>query len=231
MDIWEYLEVLFRWWWVIVLVTALCTTGALAITQLQTPRYTSMVEVSVMPSRLELELSQEVSNLLRNYVSSIQSEGMARRALEHMGLDASNAANLQRTISAEANEVEFRIKIEATDADPIRAQQIAQAVAELFAKDAQAFASRQDPQDRLSATLLNGGAQAAGQSWPRKKLLLFAGVAGGVFAGLLLALGLEWSRPEQARTPRQVEEWTGISVLASIPTPAQARRSKSAPPH
>ena len=226
MEIWEYLEVLWRWGWVILLVTALCTAAAFGVMRLQTPRYTSIAELSVTPARLELGLSQTVVNLLRNYVSSIQSEGMARRVIERMGLQDVEPVGLQRKIKAESNEAEFKLTIEATDTDPIFAQNVAGTVAQLLVEDVQSFAQRQDPLDRITATVLNGGAQAAGQSWPRKKLLLFAGVAGGVFLGLLVALALEWARVELVQTAQEVEGWTGLPVLGNIPVGRQKNRAR-----
>jgi capsular polysaccharide biosynthesis protein len=217
MELWEYLEVLIRWAWVIILVTALCAAAAFGIIKLQTPRYTSTVELTVAPSRLELELSQPVVNLLRNYVSSIQSEGMAGRVIERLDLHDVGASALSRKIGAEANEAEFRISIQVTDEDPIFAQRVAQAVAQLFVEDVQAFARRQDPLDRLEATMLNGGAQAAGQTWPRKKLLAFLGVGGGLVLGLLTALALEWARAELVQTAEELEDWLEQPVLGSIP--------------
>jgi capsular polysaccharide biosynthesis protein len=223
MELWEYLEVLLRWSWVIVLVTALCTAAALGFIQVQTPRYTSLVEITVRPARLDLQLSQTTINLLRNYVSSIESEGMARRVIERLGLSGLTPAQLSEKIDGDAEEAEFKIMIEVTDPDPLVAQRLAQAVAQLFVEDVQAFAQRQDPRDRLTATMLNGGAQAAGQSWPRKKLLTFAGIGGGMMLGLLAALALEWSRVEVVRTPQQVEQWLQLPVMGSIPTPQQTR--------
>jgi capsular polysaccharide biosynthesis protein len=217
MELWEYTEVLIRWGWVIILVTAICVGAAFGLIKLQTPRYTSAVEVDVTPARLDLALSQPVVNLLRNYVSNIESEGMARRVIERMALSNVTAEALQRKIGAEANESEFRLTIEVTDTDPIFAQRVAQTTAQLLVEDVQDFASRQDPQDRLIATLLNGGAQPAGQTWPRKKLLAFLGAGGGLVLGLLVALALEWSRVELIQTPEEVEAWLGLPVLGSIP--------------
>jgi capsular polysaccharide biosynthesis protein len=222
MELWEYLEVLLRWGWVIVLVTALCTAAALGVIRLQTPRYTSLVEITVRPERLDLQLSQTTIRVLRNYVSSIESEGMARRVIERLGLTDLTPAQLSDKIDGDAEEAEFKIMIEVTDPDPLVAQRLAQTVAQLFVEDVQAFAQRQDPLDRLTATMLNGGAQAAGQSWPRKKLLTFAGLGGGMMLGLLLALALEWSRVEVVQTPRQVEQWLQLPVMGSIPARQQA---------
>ncbi len=228
MGLWEYTEVLIRWGWVIILVTALCVGAAFGLMKLQTPRYTSIVEVDITPARLDLALSQPVVNLLRNYVSNVESEGMARRVIERMVLSDMTAAALQRKIGAEANEAEFRLTIEATDADPIFAQRLAQTTAQLLVEDVQDFASRQDPLDRLTATMLNGGAQPAGQSWPRKKLLAFLGAGGGLVLGLLVALALEWSRVELIQTPEEVETWLGRPVLGSIP--GRDRLTKSTQP-
>jgi len=226
MELWEYVEVLLRWGWVIVLVTALCTAAALGFATLQTPRYTSIVEIDVTPARLDLGLSQTVVNLLRNYVSSIKSESMARRVIDRLGLSDIDAASLQEQIDAEARESEFTIMIEVTDRDPVFAQSLAQATAEVFVGDVQAFAQRQDPRDRLTATMLNGGAQAAGQTWPRNKLLAFAGVGGGLGLGLLVALALEWTQVDVVQTPGEMEDRLGLPVLGNIPVLGQPGRSK-----
>ena len=226
MELTEYIEVLLRWGWVIVLVTVLCTTAALGMVKLQTPRYTSMAELTVTPARLELGLSQTVANLLRNYASNVQSESMARRAVERLGLRQPSAAVLRRQIKAEATEAEFRLTIQVTDEDPVFAQRVAQAVAQLLVEDVQTFAQQQDPLDRLTATMLNGGAQPAGQTWPRKKLLAFAGVGGGLVLGLLIALALEWARVEAVRAPQEVEDWVGLPVLGSIPAAGEVRGAR-----
>jgi len=198
----------------------------LGFAQLQTPRYTSIVEMDVIPARLDLGLSQTVVNLMRNYVSSIKSESMARRVIDRLGLNDVDAASLQKQIDAEAKESEFMIKIEVTDTDPLFAQRLAQATAEVFVGDVQAFALRQDPRDRLTATMLNGGAQAAGKTWPRNKLLAFAGVAGGLALGLLIALALEWARVDLVQSPQEVEEWLGLPLLGSIPVLGQPAKPK-----
>jgi capsular polysaccharide biosynthesis protein len=150
---------------------------------------------------------------------------MAQRVIERMGLGDVDASTLSRKIVAEANEAEFRMSIQVTDEDPIFAQRVAQATAQLFVEDVQAFARRQDPLDRLNAIMLNGGAQAAGQTWPRKKLLAFLGVGGGLMLGLMIALGLEWARVELAQTSEELEDWLGQPVLGSIP----ARRQSAGP--
>jgi len=222
MELWEYLEVLLRWGWVIVLVTALCAGAAVGYGKLQTPRYTSLVELNVTPVRLEQGLSATVTGLLGNYVSGIQSETMARRVIERLSLSGWDAANLRSHIKAEAVSEEYKIKIEVTDPDPLFAQRVAQGTAELFISDVQAFAAKQDPLDRLAATMLNGGAQAATRTWPKNRLLAFLGFGGGLVLGLLIALFLEWSRVEWAQTAQEVEGWLELPVLGSIP--ATARR-------
>jgi len=221
MELSEYLEVLLRWGWVIVLVTALCAGAAIGFGRLQAPRYTSLVELNVMPARLDLGLSQTVVNLLRNYASGIQSEAMAKRVIERLGLQGWDAANLRSHITAEAIEGEFKVKIEVTDLDPVFAQRVARAAAELFVSDVQAFAAKQDPLDRLSATMLNGGAQAATRTWPKTRLLAFLGLGGGLVLGLLIALALEWSRVELVQTPQEAESWLELPVLGSIPAITQ----------
>jgi len=228
MELWEYVDVLWRWAWVIVLVTALCTAGALGLGKLQAPRYTSAVEIVITPARLDLTLSQTVINLLNNYVSSIQSVAMASRVIQRLNLSDISAETLSSHVQADANEAEYKITAEVTEHDPILAQREAQAIADLFVSDVQDFSNRLDPLDRLTATIQNGSAQAAGQSWPRKKLLLLVGVGGGMVLGLLIALFLEWARVELVQTPEEAELWLGLPVLGSIPSQRRPQTHASA---
>ena len=217
MELTEYLGVLWRRGWVIVLVTALCGGVAVGLAKMQTPRYTSVVEVAIIPARLNEELSKGVANLLNSYVAMVQSESMARMVIERVGATDLDSRLLSSRTRAESIVEEFKIIIEVTDLDPQRAQQIAQVVAEVFNGELQAYAARQDPLDRLTASVLNGGAQPATRTWPRSKVMTFAGVGIGGVLGLLIALYLEWSRGEGAVTPLEVEAWLGLPVLGAIP--------------
>ena len=219
MELSEYLEVLWRWGWVILLVTALCAGAAIGYGQMQTPRYTSLVELSVMPERLDQGLTQTVVNLLNNYASGIRSLGMARRVVERLGLSEWDPAALRSHIKASADQTQYRVKIEVTDTDPLFAQRVAQTVSDLFVADVREFADLQDPRDRLVATPLNGGAQAATRTWPKNKLLAFLGLGGGLFLGLLVALVLEWSRVIPLETAEQLEQSAGLPVIGTIPRP------------
>ena len=219
MELGEYLEVLWRWGWVILLVTALCAGAAISYGQMQTPRYTSLVELSVMPERLDQGLTQTVVNLLNNYASGIRSLGMARRVVERLGLSEWDPAALRSHIKASADQAQYRVKIEVTDTDPLFAQRVAQTVSDLFVADVREFADLQDPRDRLVATPLNGGAQAATRTWPKNKLLAFLGLGGGLFLGLLVALVLEWSRVIPLETAEQLEQSAGMPVIGTIPRP------------
>lgn len=217
MELEEYIQVLWRWGWVIILITALCAGAAIGYGQMQTPRYTSIVELTVTPERLDQGLTQTVVNLLNNYASGIRSLGMARRVVERLGLSEWDPAALRSHIKASADQAQYRIKIEVTDTDPLFAQRVAQAVSDLFVADVREFADLQDPLDRLVAIPLNGGAQSATRTWPKNKLLAFLGFGGGLFLGLLVALVLEWSRVIPVETAEQLEESTGLPVIASIP--------------
>nr|MBC7245431.1 hypothetical protein [Chloroflexota bacterium] len=227
MELWEYIEVLWRWGWVIVLVTALCAAAALGLGKLQTPRYSAIAELMITPARLEQGLSQTVVNMLRNYASSVQTESTARRVIKRLGLSGIEAAELRSQIKAEAIKDEYKVKIEVTDEDPVFAQRVAQAAAEVLIEDVQAFAAKQDPLDRLTATILNGSAQPASRTWPKMRLLAFAGVGGGLVLGLLTALFLEWARVELVRTPQEMEQWFDLPVLGSIPTVKKSTKSRT----
>lgn len=216
MELREYLRILRRRGWIIVLTAVLTAAVALGISKLQTPTYRARVQISAVPARLDWGGSQSTKELLNNFVINIKTHRMANRVIDHAQLDMSSYDLLEKMeVSAELSN--FSIDIAAKDPDPTVAMQIAQTTAELFAQDREEWNQRQDKQDRIDVAVVDDARDAP---LFRPNLLVngVAGVVLGALVGLLIVFLLEWLEADILQTPQVVERTIGVPVLGSIPS-------------
>jgi len=215
MELTEYLKILRRRGWIILLVAVLTAAGALGFSKLQTPTYKAQIKLSVVPARLDWGGSQAAKDLLNNFVITIKTHEMSNRVIDHAQLDMSSYDLLEKLeVSAELSN--FTIDIAAKDPDPGVAVQIVQTAAELFAGDREEWNQRQDKQARIDVNIVDD-ARDAPLFRPNLMMNGVAGVVLGALIGLLIVYLLEWLDADILRTPQVVERTMGVPVLGTIP--------------
>ena len=216
MELREYLRILRRRGWIIILVAILTAAVALGVSKLQTPVYKAHVKVSAVPARPDWGGSQATKDVLNNFVINIKTHKMADRVIDHAQLDMSSYDLLEKLeVSAELSN--FTIDIAARDPDPGVAVQIAQTIAEIFVDDREEWSQRQDKSDRIDAAIVDDARDAP----LFRPNLMMNGVAGGILGaliGLLVVYLLEWLEADLLRNAQVVERAIGVPVLGSIPT-------------
>ena len=216
MELTDYLRILRRRGWIILLVAILTAAASLGVSKLQTPIYRARVKVSAVPTRPDWGGSQSIKDLLSNFVINIKTHRMADRVIDHAQLDMSSYDLLEKLeISAELSN--FTIDIAVKDPDPSVAVQTAQTIAEIFVDDREEWNQRQDKSDRIDVNIVDD-ARDAPLFRPNLTMNGVAGFILGAFMGLLIIYLLEWLEADLLRTPQVVERAIGVSVLGSIPT-------------
>jgi len=216
MELREYLRILRRRGWIILLVAILTAAAALGISKLQTPVYKAGVKVSAVPARPDWGGSQATKDVLSNFVINIKTHRMADRVIDHAQLDMSSYDLLEKLeVGAELSN--FTIDIAVRDPDPGVAVQIAQTIAEIFVDDREEWNQRQDKSDRIDVIIVDD-ARDAPLFRPNLITNSVAGVILGALIGLLIVYLLEWLEADLLRTPQVVERAIGVPVLGSIPT-------------
>jgi len=216
MELREYLRILRRRGWIILLVAILTAAAALGISKLQTPVYKAGVKVSAVPARPDWGGSQATKDVLSNFVINIKTHRMADRVIDHAQLDMSSYDLLEKLeVGAELSN--FTIEIAVRDPDPGVAVQIAQTIAEIFVDDREEWNQRQDKSDRIDVVIVDD-ARDAPLFRPNLITNSVAGVILGALIGLLIVYLLEWLEADLLRTPQVVERAIGVPVLGSIPT-------------
>jgi len=83
----EYVHLLRRWGWILVLVAMLTAGSAYVLSKAQTPVYKSTILVGVQPTRPDLGLTESAKTLLRFYVAVINSTVYAQKVIDAKQLD------------------------------------------------------------------------------------------------------------------------------------------------
>ncbi len=226
MEIRDYLNILRKRGWIIIVLALLAAGAAFAISQIQTPAYKAKATVSVVPARPDWGLGNTAKDLLRNFAVNIKTHKTARQVIDAAQLDMSTYDLLSKV---EVNPVgdQFLIEISAEDQEPAVAVNIAMAFANQFVSERNAYYQQQDKADRIEVKLVDDLIDAP-LFKPKPLLNAVAGLVLGALLGLLLVFGLEWLEADILRTPASVERTLGLPVVGAIPVDsgAPARSSK-----
>lgn len=224
MEFRDYLNVLVKRGWIILLVAAITATSAYVFSTMQTVTYRSSIWLNVWPGRPDWGLQQTIKGLLRNYSGQIRSRDVAQQVINLQQLDM-KVDDVLAAMTVSPIESDFLIQIDVDDIDPNRAQIIAQTSAELFVERIRVYMLEQDKSDRVDVNIRDD-ATAGTVFWPKTKLLVIAGGLFGLVAGALVLLGLEALAADLIRSNRDLERHTGLVVIGTIPSP-QSRRTKA----
>lgn len=216
MELAQYIRILQKRWWIILVAVVVTAASAFLFSRLQTPEYQSTVEVLIQPARPDLGLTQSAKTLLRLYMTTADSNYWAQEVITRLHLDMTpEYLRSNARFAAEDDRMVIRIEIEDTDGE--QANRIAREWATLLVEWRDSENQRQRKEDRVYAELRDEPSYS--QSWPPRTLIVLA--AGAIF-GLLIAAAviffLEWVESGTFRTPRDVEQWAGITVLGAIPS-------------
>jgi capsular polysaccharide biosynthesis protein len=219
MEIIDYIKILRKRGWIILVVAVVAAASAYGFSKLQTPIYSATVQLSVNPARLDWGLSNTLKDLLRNYATNIRTHNMAQKVIDRPGgnvgpLDMSSEQLLSQ-LYVTPDSSTFTLQIEARDEAQEVANHIAQTTAEVFIADRDAWNQRQDKRDRVEVTIVDR--PRIEQYSPKTRINTLAGGLFGVLVGVLVIFFLEWLETDIIRTSEDVERASGVAVLAAIP--------------
>ena len=221
MKIQEYVQVLRRRGWIILLAIAVTAVSAFVFSELQTPIYRSSVEVSIQLARPDLSLTQSAKQLLRSYANVMLSEKRASMVIDALGLYMA-PADLTEDVKIEADDSIMVIKITVDNPNGDLANDIANTWAQLLVQWRKEKNDQQDKEDRVFAEVIDPASY--GLLRPKTKVNVAAGAFMGFVIGIVVVLVLEWLEAGVIYDPNAVEADTGLTVMGVIPpTSAKGR--------
>ncbi len=214
MELSDYVRILRRRGWIIVLLVAVTAAGALVFSKLQTPVYKCSASVSINPARADFGLAQTAKLLLRNYVAIINSDTWAKEVISRLSLDMT-PGGLRRNVIIASDDSRLTIQIDVKDHDLAQACRVANEWAQLLVEWREQENAEQRKEDRVKAYIIDPA--AGGLFSPNTKINTAAGgVLGLVLAGVVIFF-LEWVESGVVHTTADIERYLDLAVLGAIP--------------
>ncbi len=222
MELGVYFRILYKRWWIIVVLIAVTSASAFVFSKLQTPVYKSSMQVVVLPARNDMGLAQTTKSLLRAYVSIIDTKKWAAAVLnrfEQSGAPLDTTPEkLKGNVTIASYEDKNVIQIDVKDYDGEQANRIAKIWAEEFKIWRDQENTKVRKEDRVDMVL--GDDPVYSQYRPQTKINVIAGAVLGLLLAGLVIFFLEWVEAGIVRTPQDVERRLGLAVLGAIPLKA-----------
>lgn len=230
MSITEYLHILRRRGWILVLMAVLTAISALVFSMVQTPVYKSTIYLGVQPARPDLGLTQSAKSLLRLYTSWMSTRTNAQKVIDTLQLDRT-PESLLGDVTIASDDSRFVVQIDVKNQNGDLANNIAQKWADLFVQWRQDQNQQQRREDRVDAFILDPPIYQLYK--PKKSVNTLAGGILGFLLGGVIIFVLEYFESGVIRSPQDIERALSLSVLGAIPvaetasqTNARQRRSR-----
>lgn len=225
MQLRDYIRLLTKRGWLIIVIMVLAAASALVFSRLQQPVYRSTVYLNVYPARLDWGLQQSIQNLMRNYAGVIGSRDLATEVNNRLQLDVT-PDQLRAKLTVSPIESDFLLKIDANDYDAVIARDIAQTTAEVFVERIKVTMLEQDKADRVDVSIRDYALPGILYK-PKWKINTLAGALFGLIAGVVVVYILEWLETDVIRSSQDAERQTHLTVLGVIPALANAQPKRS----
>lgn len=216
MELQDYVRILKRRGWIIILLMVMTATGAFAFSKLQTEIYESTVEILVQPARTDLGLTQSVKWLLRSYVAWMNTDTRAQEVIDLLSLDRL-PGDLRSDVKMASDDSRLVIQITVENPDGNLANDIAQGWSDLFVQWRNAENAKQRREDQVDAIQLDP--PRYGLARPKWKINVVAGAVLGALVGIAVVFILEWIESGVVRRPDDIQRYLGLPLLGTIPTP------------
>lgn len=223
MTIQEYLRILQRRGWIIVVAVVLGAVAAFGISYFQEDMYRATVYVSTVPARPDWGLGNTAKDLMRNFAANLKTLENAQNVINRAQLDM-NPYDFLAHVDVVAESSDFTIKIEARARDGAVAQVMALTLADQFVEERTAYYAQQDLDNRIEVKI-RSRAISPDQYQPKPLVNAIAGGALGLLLGLALVLLLTWIEADLLRTPAALERALSVPVLGAIPTAGSPREA------
>ena len=223
MELKDYIRIIRRRGWIVILLALLVAGAAYGFSKIQTPVYEASVNLTVRPARADMGLSITVGNLLRSLAGDITTHTFLQKVIDRQQLDTTTDDLLNgKTIFVKDEAADFTISITVRDPYQKVAVDMVNAIADLFSEQREEWNQEQDQRDRIEVKIRDH-ARVASLHSPKPKINTVAGGLLGALLGTLIVFVLEWL---EAGVVRYVEDIDRLEIpaLGAIPAESGWRR-------
>lgn len=214
MELNDYIRILRRRGWLMILLAGLTAAAAFGFSKAQTPIYKSTVRLLVQPARTDFGQSQAVKVLLRSYVQWLDSDYRAAAIINKLQLDMT-PGELRGDMSVASDDSSLVINLAVENPDPNIANDLVRTWGDEFIQWRTEDNARQRNEDRVDVYFIED--PKAGLDSPKTMINTAAGLVFGALLGIILIFALEWVESGIMRRSEDVERYLNIPVIGSIP--------------
>ena len=219
MELSDYFRILRQRGWIMVVVAVVAAVSAFGFSKLQRPIYKSSMQVTVLPARNDLGLAQTTKQLLRAYVTIMDTKNWAARVLQRFEQSGApldmTPTQLKDNVTIASFEDKNVIQVDVKNGDGEMGNRIAYAWALEFQDWRNQENDKVRKEDRVDVVM--GDNPTYTKFRPQTTINVAAGGIFGLLLGALVAAALEWIESGIVRTPADVERKLGLPVLGAIP--------------
>lgn len=216
MQLLDYLMVLRRRWWIIMLVAAVASVSAFVFSKLQTPVFRSQASYLVVPNRVDNGLSAVLQGQMESFkvmsLAPIQMEQISQQ----LKLDRDADWLLKRVRIQSQTDTRLMIVEADYPNDPAMAQRLADAVGNNMVALVSSLNQGIEGTDRISMRI-NQPARSPTLHSPKTHINVLAGFVLGLVLGLILAFVIE-ALDDSLKSAADVERYIGLTTLGAIPS-------------
>lgn len=213
MEFKDYIRILRRRGWMIMLLALLTAAAAFGFSRMQTPVYEASARL-LITSRPDFGQAQAVRLRMRDMAAWLSSSLRAQDVIDQLKLDMQPLTLLgDVTVAAATSESIIEINVENTDPDLARdiARVWAQQLIELRRQDNAELRA----EDRIEAELIDN--PTVRLESPQTKINTAAGAVFGALLGIVVVFVIEWLESGILRRAEDVERHLDIPVIGQIP--------------
>ncbi len=220
MNLLEYLQIILRRGWIMLLLAILAAGAAFVFSRQMTPVYRASQILLIVPSRPDWGLQQAAVQLLNNRAEYLRSELIAQKVVDELRLDMTPGALLgATTISAIQDNTTLQIDVDLPAPNPQEAARLLNPIATAWGNQLIIYQNELNQeaqrQDRVRAQI---------QDNPRLSLLrpnvtinTLIGALAGFFLGGVIVFVLEFLESSVIRRRDDIERLGQLPVLAAVP--------------
>jgi capsular polysaccharide biosynthesis protein len=214
MELGDYVRILRRKGWIILLVAVLTALAAFGFSKMQTEVYKSTLNLLVRPSRTDFGQSQAAKELLKTYEAWLYSSYRAQAVIDELQLDMT-AQELLGDVEVASDNFSFMVSLAVENTDPNLANDIARTWGNQLIQWQIQENDKNRQEDRITIEFRDD--PQVGLDRPNTKINTLAAFVFGALIGVILIFLLEWLESGVIQRNEDVERYLEIPVIGTIP--------------
>jgi capsular polysaccharide biosynthesis protein len=210
----EYVRIVMRRGWIVVIAVILTAGSAFFFSRLQTPIYRATQTILIAPARNDFGLAQTLKQLMASWVARLDADARAADVIEALNLDMTPASlRGQVTVASDLNALLITVDVDMADGPT--AARVANTYGQQFIQWRNEQNAPLRVEDRINAELIDY--PRFGLFRPNTAVNVAAGALLGLIVGGAVAFVLEYLGANIVRRPEDVERYLELPVLGALP--------------